>query len=1132
MKWLSRFTMIASALFLLIGSVRDAAASVLSSAAAALQPGHYVEITTGLTGSMLAPDTQGNSILDWADSGVWDVVNRKFYYVGKEAGSLPSHDIVYDEASNSWSEGPSPVGVGNGHGYDGNTVDPFTGVHYFRAYNTKTIYKRSGAGWVSLSPSWTENTNIVGGLARSRLGTLFCDVNWDIYYPETGSYTSHDNTSTTQLGEYHIVAEYNDVIGKFFCGGGNGSRAVYWVEIVAGVPVRHQLGNAPWSFGMGECQNPYPDASCEHVNVTPDPVSGTFLVYRKGTGQFWSYNMTTDVWTQIGSSGSGGFPPLPTGEGTAPIAAPVSTYGVIMYVTHTGSTAHVYLYKMTAGGPPPTDTTPPTVSITSPSNGATINSTVNVNANASDDVGVVGVQFTLDDVNLGAEDTVAPYSLSWNTALYSNGTHVLKAIARDAATNSATSTPITVTVSNSAPSGPLSTSFTLVTATGGTLLPFTIGQPFKRGDVPSGSQVVGSISTIQVVPKNLWPDGSLKFGLISGRATMSSNTPISISLSVGTPTGGTALTTTDLKNTSVTASIGAGSFGSVTWAGTDFDTPFVSWVSGPMMSSWIYRKPVGSDANLVGWIEVRLYAGGAVEVLPWVENGYMTVAGPTDKNATYTFTLGGTQRFSQAIDLLNHQRFVLASGTVFSHWLGTSPGITPKHNMAYFQSTLLTPKYAAVTPSTGSIWTRMQQTYTPLSQSNYPTDMGATGYYPSIGPISEWDVAYMTSGGDVRAYNAIIVNAYCSGRYGIHFRDQSTNKPPLFSAWPNIVLHNSCGVVDIGSSSTGQTTTPATGGVPPTFDTPHHPSFGFMAYLVTGRYYFMEECEFSASVSFLKQNNTGRQTTAGILLTNAGANTTRGAAWSLRTLAQAAAVSPDGDALHTNYVSSFESNVNFYYNLYVATANNNTQGVCAPYEDYTPGSPPYMHSIWMEDFLTFAFSYGKDLVPISPSALSSLNSFLAWKFRSVTGRFGGGAANEYCYRDAAVYTIAVSPLDNATWNGSAPGGSWYSDWGGNYLATLGHSNDCNTGTSLRGSSGADPLIMTGYWANLRPALAYAVDNSASGAAIGWTRLTSASNYAAGAADMNDNPVWSVEPRGAVVVTDIWPPGVPLNLRIR
>jgi len=95
------------------------------------------------------------------------------------------------------------------------------------------------------------------------------------------------------------------------------------------------------------------------------------------------------------------------------------------------------------------DTTPPTVSITAPAAGATVSGTsVTVSANASDNVGVVGVQFKLDGVNLGAEDTASPYSTAWDTTSASNGSHTLTAVARDAAGNSTTSASVSVTVSN------------------------------------------------------------------------------------------------------------------------------------------------------------------------------------------------------------------------------------------------------------------------------------------------------------------------------------------------------------------------------------------------------------------------------------------------------------------------------------------------------------------------------------------------------------------------------------------------------------------------------------------------------------------------------------------------------------
>ena len=94
------------------------------------------------------------------------------------------------------------------------------------------------------------------------------------------------------------------------------------------------------------------------------------------------------------------------------------------------------------------DTTPPTVSITIPISGSKVNGSITISANASDNVGVVGVQFKLDSLNLGAEDTIAPYSILWNTSS-TNGIHTLTATARDAAGNTKTSASVSVNVTNS-----------------------------------------------------------------------------------------------------------------------------------------------------------------------------------------------------------------------------------------------------------------------------------------------------------------------------------------------------------------------------------------------------------------------------------------------------------------------------------------------------------------------------------------------------------------------------------------------------------------------------------------------------------------------------------------------------------
>jgi hypothetical protein len=96
------------------------------------------------------------------------------------------------------------------------------------------------------------------------------------------------------------------------------------------------------------------------------------------------------------------------------------------------------------------DTTPPTVSITAPANGAKITGVVAVTANASDNVSVASVQFELDGANVGSPSLAAPYAYSWDTSKSANGSHTLKAIATDGAGNRTTSAVVTVSVNNNA----------------------------------------------------------------------------------------------------------------------------------------------------------------------------------------------------------------------------------------------------------------------------------------------------------------------------------------------------------------------------------------------------------------------------------------------------------------------------------------------------------------------------------------------------------------------------------------------------------------------------------------------------------------------------------------------------------
>lgn len=92
------------------------------------------------------------------------------------------------------------------------------------------------------------------------------------------------------------------------------------------------------------------------------------------------------------------------------------------------------------------DTTPPSIAITSPTGGSTVSGTISVQGTATDNVGVTSIQFSIDNTVV-ASAASSPFSFSWNTVNYTNGTHTLLVSASDAAGNVGKAS-ISVTVSN------------------------------------------------------------------------------------------------------------------------------------------------------------------------------------------------------------------------------------------------------------------------------------------------------------------------------------------------------------------------------------------------------------------------------------------------------------------------------------------------------------------------------------------------------------------------------------------------------------------------------------------------------------------------------------------------------------
>jgi len=94
-----------------------------------------------------------------------------------------------------------------------------------------------------------------------------------------------------------------------------------------------------------------------------------------------------------------------------------------------------------------TDTTAPSVSISSPSAGARVSGLLPVNVSASDNVGVARVELYLNNT-LFATDTTAPYGFSVDTLAMADGSLTLMARAFDAAGNATSSANVALTIAN------------------------------------------------------------------------------------------------------------------------------------------------------------------------------------------------------------------------------------------------------------------------------------------------------------------------------------------------------------------------------------------------------------------------------------------------------------------------------------------------------------------------------------------------------------------------------------------------------------------------------------------------------------------------------------------------------------
>lgn len=256
------------------------------------------------------------------------------------------------------------------------------------------------------------------------------------------------------------------------------------------------------SLCMSACSGgdspPPPASPSAPVDMTPPSASGVAAATSPtGATVTWTTNEPADSQIEYG-------PTAAYGNSTVRASPLVTSHSVSIVGLSPGTLYHYRVRSRDAAGnltvgsdqtlvtAVAADTTPPTVALSSPTPSATVSGTVNVNATAADNVGVVGVQFLLDGAPLGGEDLIPPFSQVWNTTTAGNGAHVLTAVARDAAGNQTVSVPVSVVVSNLPPPSGAAIVVGQVEVDPPTLETIGIALPITSGDANYNARVLVS----------------------------------------------------------------------------------------------------------------------------------------------------------------------------------------------------------------------------------------------------------------------------------------------------------------------------------------------------------------------------------------------------------------------------------------------------------------------------------------------------------------------------------------------------------------------------------------------------------------------------------------------------------------
>ena len=455
---------------------------------------------------------------------------------------------------------------------------------------------------------------------------------------------------------------------------------------------------------------------------------------------------------------------------------------------------------------------------------------------------------------------------------------------------------------------------------------------------------VGAYPT-QTDVKVRWPDGSIRFAIVTARITTAGSYAIT---PAPAPIGGGALGVAAPR-----ASV------ALTIQGRPYTAAVIPnrsdpWLNGPLVVEYRSVVAPGMHPFLRVIFDVRSYTDGAGRVDATVEN-CLDAEGADE--VTYNVAISVDNRPVFQKDGVQHK--------YLSRWRKAFPAgglvessVTPDFSSAISAQAL--PGYLSSVGEPGRALTGTGVSgsgFDILGFGDLTVPMDAHGGRPELAPYPDWTAEFIAHGSQPqRAY--VLRHGELAGSWGIHVRNTDGTLPSLDAPgqgyyWIDPRWRDPGNMSGGFRGPRGRMDHRAAPG-----DNAHQPSLAFVPYLVTGDRFFADELAYWANFCLLGSfaSDDNRKGPQGLLI----GNEVRGIGWALRNLGDAAAYLPDGHPLKAYFAAKTLANLQ-YLDSYATTFDSGPVQTIFPGrrpEDANGSYQPYMWiSLWEQSYVAWAIDH-------------------------------------------------------------------------------------------------------------------------------------------------------------------------------